>query len=300
MAFADIECESQDGVHFLLSGPAASTSALVFVHGWACEGSDYRYLTHELRERDFNSRIVAVDLPGHGKTPKECCSHPTMSAFAEKISALVNELALERTIVVGHSMGCRIAVETCSKINESSGNAICSGVVFLDGSHYSLRPGRLAFERGDPLHDNRSPEQIDALKEKVFKNMFGDRTPSEFKRTALEHVKAMDSEYSSAIRDAFIEYDYHSWDEALASLGSSGTPLLNFQSNDVDASNQRIQLQAGQVSKWMVHLGQKAPQVKHFVVEDSGHFPHVDQPKKVSEVLLDFMKAIDKIMNIAG
>ncbi|MGJ3239756.1 MAG: alpha/beta fold hydrolase [Anaerolineae bacterium] len=74
----------------------------VLVHG---AGSQYRDYHPQLRR---GLPAIALDLPGHGKSPRhdEPISIPN---YAQDVIALLDAIALERVILVGHSMGGGIA-----------------------------------------------------------------------------------------------------------------------------------------------------------------------------------------------
>jgi pimeloyl-ACP methyl ester carboxylesterase len=78
----------------------ASTPPLLLIHGAAAT-----HLTWSIQIRKLNS--IAVDLPGHGKSPPP--SRTSVPAYAEDMIALMNALKLESAIVAGQSMGGAIA-----------------------------------------------------------------------------------------------------------------------------------------------------------------------------------------------
>ena len=135
-------------------------------------------------------------------------------------------------------------------------------------------------------------EQKAAQKAELFQSMFSEYTPPEFELAQLQHLKTLDKVVSSAIRDDYVRFDYEEYDVKLAALGRAGTLLLNVQSTDIGPDNHRVALKKGEVSKWMEIISEKAPQVQHVVVEESAHFPHVDQPERVAGLILDFVARV--------
>jgi len=53
------------------------------------------------------SVVYAIDLPGHGKSTERGCS--TLEEYADWIAAFMATVQLDRTILIGHSMGGAIA-----------------------------------------------------------------------------------------------------------------------------------------------------------------------------------------------
>jgi pimeloyl-ACP methyl ester carboxylesterase len=81
---------------------------LVFVHGLSgCWQNWLENIPHFARSH----RVVAVDLPGFGESelPREEISIPGYGRF---IDAFLGEIGVERTVIVGNSMGGFIAAET--------------------------------------------------------------------------------------------------------------------------------------------------------------------------------------------
>ena len=138
-----------------------------------------------------------------------------------------------------------------------------------------------------------SPQERAEKMADAFKTMFSARTPSEFRESTIAHVKGLDVEYNKAMRESFINYDYEQTDEVLEEVGKAGTPLLNLQSTNVDEKNRRIPLKSGVPSRWMRHVQDNVPQAQQFMIADSSHFPHVDQPVEVARWLREFVGGLD-------
>src|SRR5216684_1531260 len=75
--------------------------ALVLIHGWSCNLDFWRDLIPDLSRR---SRVIAIDLPGHGKSDKPQVAY-TMDLFARAVDAVMREAGVKRAVFVGHSMG---------------------------------------------------------------------------------------------------------------------------------------------------------------------------------------------------
>jgi pimeloyl-ACP methyl ester carboxylesterase len=85
---------------------------LLFVHGLG--GSAETWL-HQLRGLDPSLDCVAVDLPGFGRSSKPMDAPYGYTYFARAVGKLVDHLALDRPVLVGHSLGggtvLRLAVQ---------------------------------------------------------------------------------------------------------------------------------------------------------------------------------------------
>jgi pimeloyl-ACP methyl ester carboxylesterase len=79
---------------------------LLLVHGWTC---DHTYFAPQFDHFRPSHRVIAVDLRGHGRSDKPEQDY-TMTAFADDLAWLCDQLAVEKPVVVGHSMGGVVAL----------------------------------------------------------------------------------------------------------------------------------------------------------------------------------------------
>jgi pimeloyl-ACP methyl ester carboxylesterase len=114
---------SADGnpVHFDVEGRGAP--ALVFVHGWSC---DRTYWSGQMSHFAARHQVVAMDLAGHGESGADRQDW-TMPSFGADVVAVVEELALGRVVLVGHSMGGDVIVEAALRLSDR-----VMGLVWVD------------------------------------------------------------------------------------------------------------------------------------------------------------------------
>lgn len=92
------------------SGP----KTLVLVHGLASNAGFWRYNIPELAKK---YRVIAVDLPGYGKSQKDAYPY-NMTFFADQVKRLTDELGINKFTYVGHSMGGQIGITFALKYPE--------------------------------------------------------------------------------------------------------------------------------------------------------------------------------------
>ncbi len=88
--------------------------ALVFVHGWTCDQSYWRF---QLEEFSPDFKIVTVDLAGHGLSSAIRKDY-TMPLFGADVAAVVKKLDLKKVVLVGHSMGGPVVLQAASLLEE--------------------------------------------------------------------------------------------------------------------------------------------------------------------------------------
>jgi non-heme chloroperoxidase len=84
---------------------------ILFIHGWS--------QSHLSWKRQYQSslidryRIVAYDLRGHGASdyPREESAYTNASLWADDVAAIIDQLALERPVLVGWSFGGYVACD---------------------------------------------------------------------------------------------------------------------------------------------------------------------------------------------
>jgi len=91
-------------IAYIDAGQGSKT--IILVHGLASNAGFWRYAIAELSKE---YRVIAVDLPGYGKSQKEPYPY-TISFYAEQIKRLADELKLDKFILAGHSMGGQISI----------------------------------------------------------------------------------------------------------------------------------------------------------------------------------------------
>ncbi|HWN08930.1 MAG TPA: alpha/beta hydrolase [Pyrinomonadaceae bacterium] len=117
----------ETSVHYMSYGKG--DEAIVLIHGWG--GNLELWSEHIAHLRRTRDRVLAVDLPGHGKSniPQTVYS---MDYYARAVEAVMREAKVKRAVLVGHSMGTPIARQFYRKYPEKT-----LGIVIVDGS---LRP----------------------------------------------------------------------------------------------------------------------------------------------------------------
>jgi sigma-B regulation protein RsbQ len=133
---AHATCTSFDGVPIAYTTAGTRAPALVFVHGWSCHGGFWR---EQLALAD-TFRVIAVDLAGHGASRAGIARRTwSMAAFARDVEAAIDAAGVGEVIIVGHSMGGAVGVETALRLGDRC--RLLVGVdTFTDDRFYARRP----------------------------------------------------------------------------------------------------------------------------------------------------------------
>jgi len=88
-----------------------SGKALILIHGFL--GSNTLWV-HQIKELKKYFRVIAIDLPGYGKSNK-AKSLNKIKQFSGMIERLLKKLKINNYYLIGHSMGGMIAQEIAAK-----------------------------------------------------------------------------------------------------------------------------------------------------------------------------------------
>lgn len=101
----------QQPIHFDIHG---SGNPVVLLHGFL-ENSKIWDSLISVFEKNF--QVIAIDLFGHGKTPVVSETH-TMEAMAEAVGCVLDYLKIDKTALIGHSMGGYVSLAFLEKYPE--------------------------------------------------------------------------------------------------------------------------------------------------------------------------------------
>lgn len=95
-------------------------TAIVFLHGFLENSTMWNSITKEFSKRN---KVICIDLLGHGNT--ECIGYVhSMELMAEAVEAVLKQLRIRKSILVGHSMGGYVALAFAEK-NSQKVKGLC-------------------------------------------------------------------------------------------------------------------------------------------------------------------------------
>jgi len=119
---------------------SGSGEPLLLLHGW---GSSHRDFTAVLPALSKRFDVLAVDLPGVGRSP-HLRERPTVRALTDAVERLLDDAGLDRVHVLGNSLGARLALELARRGRARS-------VVSIAPSGLNVPPERLVQGTGMAL-----------------------------------------------------------------------------------------------------------------------------------------------------
>jgi pimeloyl-ACP methyl ester carboxylesterase len=89
----------------------AAKPTILFLHGAANDHSVWQLQARYFAYHGYNA--IAVDLPGHGKSAGE--AKASIGDYARWVLAFLDNAVIPKAVLVGHSMGSLIALETAAQ-----------------------------------------------------------------------------------------------------------------------------------------------------------------------------------------
>ena len=94
------------GIAFLRRSPRGAGLPLVLLHGI---GSNARSFATLMAELPSSVDVIAWDAPGYGESQPLCEAFPSPRDYAGALVKFLDDLALDRIVLVGHSLGALVA-----------------------------------------------------------------------------------------------------------------------------------------------------------------------------------------------
>jgi 2-succinyl-6-hydroxy-2,4-cyclohexadiene-1-carboxylate synthase len=113
---------------------------VLFLHGFMGSSADWREVAGTIGDRAF---CIALDLPGHGASLGLAPEAYTMEGTAQAVVRTLDELEVRRPMIVGYSMGGRLALYLALRYPDR-----CTGL-FLESASPGLESARERLARRD-------------------------------------------------------------------------------------------------------------------------------------------------------
>ena len=240
--------------------------AVIFIHGWSC---NLNFWKANLPAFVNQSRVIAIDLPGHGESDKPQVTY-SMDLFARAIDAVLQDAKVERATLVGHSMGAPVIRQFYRKYPDKT-----RSLVIVDGSLRPFSNPEQMKQFLDPLRGPDYKKQAELLIGFMVQPVKDKKTQEEIKAamiSAPQHVMvgAMDAMMDDAI-----------WKE-----DKINAPMLAVMAKQPQWN--------AEYEKFVREL---VPGIDYQMWEGVSHFLMMDEPQKFNDAVLAFMKKNKLIKN---
>jgi pimeloyl-ACP methyl ester carboxylesterase len=256
-------------IHHVVAG--AGRPPIVFVHGFGCDHTDWAAQVAYLSPRH---RTIAVDLPGHGATPGSAadCS---VERYGAAVADLMRALALPRTVLVGHSMGCRVVTEAALQAPSQT-----AAVILVDGSQFA--PAMEAVLR----EGFATPDGYAAIVNALFADMFTPGSDPSVVASVMARAERLPRTIGEKMLTDMQRYDVTRFTAALAALR---VPAMALQTTYSNEKRERRPLHRGQTTPYLDMVRTSIPTVRIEIIPDTGHFPQMDESARTNTLIESFL-----------
>ena len=259
-------------IHHVVIGNAHPP--IVFVHGFACGHSDWDAQVAHLSPRH---QTVAVDLRGHGPSPSPAadCS---IERYGADVAEVMRALNLPPAVLVGHSLGCRVVMEAALQAPNHT-----KAVVLVDGSQFSAameEPLRVAFAQ---------PNGFATMAHTLFKDMFTAKSDPATAQAVIDRALRLPREVGEKMLTDLQRYDAYRQNATQRCLR---VPVMAIQTTYSNERRERSSLRQGQSSPFLDNLRASIPGVRVEIIENTGHFPQLDEPARTNALLDSFLSGL--------
>jgi pimeloyl-ACP methyl ester carboxylesterase len=261
--------DSPNHINFVVRGTDDPT--LIFVHGFACSLDDWE---EQFRGLSPRFRCVALDLPGHGDSAKpETISIEIMGTAVNRVK---DRIAAPSTILVGHSMGCRVIVDAF----QQSGDTV-SGLVFVDGSFLdgdlqsAMKNVKTAIDRAG----------MDAFTQRFFSDMVLESGDLELRERLITRAQGLNARFREELFLDLVRWDATKLRDALRRIS---VPALVLQSTFMNSDLKRVSLPVGMTTPWMNAVASLVQNSCARVIPNAGHMTMIEAAQAVNDAIQEF------------
>lgn len=249
-------------VYYQVHGQGDQT--LVFIHGWT---GSLEFWKHQLDAFD-GRRVVAIDLPGNGRSSRVETGTYTMELFADAVHEVLVAEKVDRAFFFGHSMGFAVVEVIAAKYSQ-----MCAGIGAIDGAHFEAPADSEA--QAAWLEQNEAMAAMIATekgREDFINMLFLDDTPALLKQEVLATSRTTSLAIGRAMIDgvaADLEYWLPKKDEIPCLAVYSPAYRLPPTYRD--------------------DFARTYPKVEYRQVENVSHFFMLEIPYRLNQIILDFV-----------
>lgn len=259
---------------------ARGAPALLFLHGFMGAASDWQEVVKQLVCDCF---CICPDLPGHGATPLPDNDAAAFEMVANGTVELMDALELARVILIGYSMGGRIALYTALKSPDRvAGLVLESASPGLEDPAQRVTRLKLDEERARQLEERGLAEFVEEW----------------YQSPLFDSLKRF-PEKLAALKESRADHNQHDLARALRGLSVGRQPSLWGELSQLQLP---VMLISGALddkyTKVSHRISDMISDCRRRVIDDAGHNTHLEYPFAFASLLREFVTTIpSEILN---
>jgi pimeloyl-ACP methyl ester carboxylesterase len=254
---------------------------IVLIHGLATNAGYFRYNVPALAR---HYRVIAVDLPGYGRSDKSKEFPYTLTFYAASVARLIEELGIQPAIVGGHSMGGQIAMILALQRPE-----LVSRLVLIDPAGIeSFRAGEGEWLRNALTIKGITDVPEDGIRRNLSQNF--NEWRAEWEWMVEERVRLAKAPEFAQFANAVVKSVGAMLDEPTSDrLGDIHQPVLIVY-GEQDGLIPNPYLHPGRAAGVFEPAAAKFPNARVVAIPGAGHMSHVEQPARVNASIIRFLE----------
>lgn len=241
--------------------------ALVFLHGI---GGNCHSFDGQVPAFADDWLTISWDMPGYGASVLD--GEMSWSALTEALLRLLDHLAIDAAVVVGHSMGGMVAQELALTHPERVSGLVLSATSAVFGSADGEFQKRFLAERLAPLDCGLTPADF---ADEVMPKMFGDHATAEAIEQAVAAMATIPAATYRAALHCLVTFDRRDDLERIA------CPTLALAGGKDTTAPPKV----------MQRLAARIPGARYHVIEGAGHLANLERPEAFNAAIADFLDA---------
>ncbi|HTS81936.1 MAG TPA: alpha/beta hydrolase [Myxococcaceae bacterium] len=235
-------------------------TAVLLVHGGGGDRSHWHALAPLLA---LDRAVVRFDQRGYGESETPPDADRSLAAMASDLLAVVSATGLRSPVVVGHSYGGAVTAEAVARAPDRF-----SGAVFLDavGDIRGLSASDVTDWRA-----GAAPDRFRATSRAWFERILEDARP-ETRQHVLSTLGLTPRETYVSSMESLFAYDP-------TVVRRFGGPKLLITVRGLDGP---------------LAMRASLPELPNVYVEETSHWPHLDRPEQIADILRRFLADVDR------
>jgi len=278
MAYMDVQPQKSNG------------KTIMLLHGKNFNGAYWEKTAKDLSDKGF--RVVIPDQIGFGKSSKPKSYQFSFSQLAENTKAVLDKLGIDKTIVLGHSMGGMVAARFTLLYPEKVQKLILENPIGLEDYKTFA-----AYQTIDQAYQSELKNTAETYKTYQLKFYYDNQWKEEY-QPWLDLIAGwtLHKDYPQVAWDAALTSDMIYNQPVCYEFKNIRTPtLLIIGTRDrtaigKDRAPKDLQPKMGQYQELGKKTQQEIPGSKLVELENVGHLPHIEVYPKFFSALYDFIK----------
>lgn len=241
--------------------------AVIILHGLLGTMDNWQTIANSISE---THTVCLLDLRNHGRSPH--AEKMNYHLMAEDVASFMSENWINSAVVIGHSMGGKVAMQLAMDNPD-----LVEKLIVVDIAPREYKPGHLEiFKALSSIDLKKLKDRREA--EKLLSESIDDISTVQFLLKNLSREK--DGSFSWKMNLPAIEANYKSIIASIESIEQFEKPTLFIKGS---RSNHIVEGDTELINKLF-------PNSKIVTIEGAGHWVHADKPKELLEIVYKFIE----------